>query len=80
MFMLISNPNADKNFKKKCEMFDGFDKGRHWLIIPAIDNLHYNVIDVMINNKVENFITKVLYYDSLTKPAAKLTSKKTTSP
>ena len=64
-------------------MFDGFDglnKGRHQLIIPDIDNLHYNMIDAMINNNSENFITKVLYYDSLTTPAAKFTKKKTASP
>ena len=80
ILMPISNPNVDKNFKKKCATFEGFDKGKHWLIIPDIDISHYNVNDVMIDNKSKTFITKVLKYDSLTKLATRFTTKKTTSP
>ena len=63
-----------------CGTFEGFDKGKHQLIIPDINDSHHNVIDVMIDNNSENDITKVLYYDSLTKPATRLTCKMTNQP
>ena len=60
-----------------CGNFEGFDKGKHQLIIPDIDNSHYNIIDVMIDDNSDNYITKVLYYDSQERPAARLTTKNT---
>ena len=72
MLMPISNPNANQNNLKMCRTFDRFDKGKHQLIITDIDDSHYNVIDVMIDDNSENFITKVSYYDLMTTPATKV--------
>ena len=79
-FMPISNPNADKKFKKKWATIDGFDKRRHCQIIPDIDNSHYNVIYLINDNKSENFITKVLHYDSLTKASDRFHHQKDKQP
>ena len=66
----ITNPNADQKFDKKCTTFNGFNRGKHRFIIPYIDEAHYNVIDVMIDNTSKNFITKGCFYDSMVSPTA----------
>ena len=68
--MLITTPNADQEFDKKCTTFNGFRRGKHRLVIPDIDKAHYNVIDVMIDNISKNFITKVCFDDSMASPSA----------
>ena len=57
-------------------MFTAFQKGCHLLIIPDIDNLHFNGIDVMI----DNIITEVFYYDSMIQPVTRSRKKKTPQP
>ena len=68
--MPITNPNADQKFDKKCTASNGFERGKHRLVIPDIDETHYNVIDVMIDNNSKNFTTKVCFHGSMASPAA----------
>ena len=69
-FMPITYPNADQKFDKKCTPFIGFERGKHRCVIPDVDEAHYNVIDVIIDNNSKNFIAKVCFYDSMTSPTA----------
>ena len=61
--MPITENDAEQKIHKKCTQFNGFERGKHRLVIPDIDEAHYSVIDVMIDNNSKNFITKVLFYD-----------------
>ena len=65
-----TDPNAEQICKKKCTQFNGFERGKHRLVIPDIDEAHYNVNDVMTDNNSKNVITKVLFYDSISSPTA----------
>ena len=38
--------------------------------VHDINEAHYNVIDVMIDNNSKNFVTKVLFCDSMASPTA----------
>ena len=77
MLMPIKTPNENTKFKKVCRMLEGFDEGKHWFIIPDIDSSRYIMINVMIDNNSDNYITKVLYYDSLERPATRAITKNT---
>ena len=66
--MPIRGAKQQEKFEKLCQQLEGFDKGRHQIIVPDIDKSHYSVIDIIIDNKTSNYITKVLYCDSLVGP------------
>ena len=66
----ITDPNAEQDFEKKCTKFSGFERQMHRLVIPDIDQAHYNVVAVMIDNNSKNFIAKVLFYESMASVAA----------
>ena len=67
----FKDPNTEQEFKKKCTLkkctqLNSFERGKHRLVTPDIDEAHYNVIDLMIDNNSKYFISKVLFYDSMT--------------
>ena len=64
--MPFKDPNTEQEFKKKCTQLNSFERGKHKLVKPDIDEPHYNVIDLKIDNNSKYFITKVLFYDSMT--------------
>ena len=66
--MPITDPNVNQEFDKKCTTFNGFERRKHRLVIPDIDEAHYKVVDVMIDNNSKNFITKVCFYDTMASP------------
>ena len=57
-----------ERFMKLCQQLDGFETGKHQVVIPDIDKSHYSVIDIIIDNDSANYITKVFHYDSLVHP------------
>ena len=63
MLMPIRGVKKQEKFEKLCQQLEGFDKGRHQIVVPDIDKSHYSVFDIIIDNKTPNYITKVLYYD-----------------
>ena len=63
--MPIRGEKKQEKFEKLCQQLEGFDKGRHQIVVPDIDKSHYSVIHIIIDNKSPIYITKVLYYDSL---------------
>ena len=63
--MSIRGPKKQEKPENLCKQLEGFDEGKHQIIVPDIDKSHYGVIDIIIDNKRPNYITKVLYYDSL---------------
>ena len=65
MQMPIRGPKKHEKFEKWCQQLEGFDEGRHQIIVPDIEKSHYSIIDIIIDNKTPNHITKVLFYDSL---------------
>ena len=74
--MPIKDPNAEQKFEKRCTEFNAFERGKHRSVIPDIDQAHYNVVDVMRDNNSKNFITKVLFYDSMASPIASVMKKR----
>ena len=42
--MSITDPNADQKFHKKCTTLNGFERGKHRLVIPDIDEAHYMLL------------------------------------
>ena len=57
-----------EKFEKLCQQLEGFEKGKHSIVVPDIDKSHYTMIDIIIDNKSPNYIMKVLHYDSLVHP------------
>ena len=68
MLMLIRGLNKQEKFEKLCKQLEQFGEGRLQIIVPDIDKSHFSVIDIIIDNKTPNYITKVPYYDSLMWP------------
>ena len=66
--MPIRGVKKQEKFEKLCQQLEGFEKGKHQIVVPDIDKSHYSVIDIIIDNKSPNYIMKVLYYDSLVHP------------
>ena len=64
MLMLIRGLNKQEKFEKLCKQLEQFGEGRLQIIVPDIDKSHFSVIDIIIDNKTPNYITKVPYYDS----------------
>ena len=64
MLMPIRGVKKQEKFEKLCQQLEGFEKGKHQIVVPDIDKSHYSVIDSIINNKSPNSISKVLHYDS----------------
>ena len=44
------NRQKQEKFEKLFLQLEGFDQGRHQIIVPDIDKSHYSVLDVMIDN------------------------------
>ena len=76
ILMCIRGVKKQEKFEKLCQQLEGFDKGRHQIIVPDIDKSHNSVIDIIIDSKSPNYITKVLYYDSLVQPKTRSLTKK----
>ena len=75
--MCITGPKKQEKFEKLCNKLEGFDQGRHRIIIPDVDKSHYSVLHIMIDNKSPNCITKVSHYDSLVGPTMRFLTRKT---
>ena len=56
--MPITEPNAEQKFNKKCTQFNGFERGKHRLVIPDIDEphheLHNKIVTLWLNGKSNN--------------------------
>ena len=65
MLMPIRGVKEQEKFEKLCQQLEGFEEGEHQIVVPDIDKSHYSMIDIIIDHKFPNFITKLLHYDSL---------------
>ena len=43
--MPIKGIKKQEKFVKLCQQLDGFEKGKHQVVVPDIDKSHYSVID-----------------------------------
>ena len=68
MVMPIRALKKQEKIEKFCKQLEGIDQGRHLIIVADIEKSHYSVIDIMIDSKTPNYITKGLHHDSLVQP------------
>ena len=68
MLMPTRGIKKQEKFVKLCQQLDGFEKGKHRVVVPDINKSHYSMIDIIIDNKSPNYITKAFHYDSLVHP------------
>ena len=54
--MPIRGLKKQEKFEKLCKQLEGFDEGRHQIIVPDIDKSHYSVIDIIIDNKAQTHL------------------------
>ena len=81
MLMPIRGIKKQEKFARLCQQLEGFEKGKHQVVVPDIDRSHYSMIDIIIDNKSPNYIMKVLHYDSLVHPKTRsLTMKYVPAP
>ena len=74
--MPIRGPKKQEKFEKSCKQLEGFDQGRHHIIVPVLDKSHYNVLDIMIDNESPNYMIKVFFYNSLVRTARRSLTRK----
>ena len=79
--MPIRGMKKQEKFANLCQQLEGFEKGKHQVVVPDIDRSHNSVIDITIDNKSPNYTMKMLHYDSLVHPKTRsLTMKHVPAP
>ena len=69
-----------KKYEKFCGIWERFDKGKHRLVFPDITDSNHNVIDVIIDNNSDNYISQAFFYDSLERPSTRPTTRNVINP
>ena len=58
--MPIRGPKKQEKLEKLCKQLEGFDQGRHLIIVPEIDKSHYSDLTDFYNKRKHKWATTLL--------------------